>query len=331
MKKLFLLLAMLVGVVCLGSAQSTQVATLSHEGTITSFSSANALRDAYNAAVDGDVITLSSGSFAAVNFEKRITIRGAGMGVKINDSDPYIEPTLLTGTFTIKAGGNGINNFKLEGILSENRVYLGDVVNAQFSKCKFKELDFYVNQGGFENVTFVNCVVYERATICYNASMNFYGCYLKNTYFSGNGSHHTITNCILENTTESSFGDNACVVKNSIYYNQSKHNCSNNGNAFNSIWFGKYSVDSYPFNETLETHNNTFVPEGMILFKEGSFYQLTDEAKLYLSDDDTEVGIYGGSLPFDPTPTNPQIVKFNVAPKTTADGKLSVDIEVNAK
>lgn len=46
--------------------------------------------------------------------------------------------------------------------------------------------------------------------------------------------------------------------------------------------------------------------------------------------DGTEVGIYGGSLPYDPTPTNPQITKFNVASKTTADGKLSVDIEVKS-
>ncbi len=73
------------------------------------------------------------------------------------------------------------------------------------------------------------------------------------------------------------------------------------------------------------------LPTGTQLFKEGTFYQLTDDAKKYLGSDGTEVGIYGGSLPFDPTPTNPQIVKFNVAPKTTADGKLSIDIEVNAK
>lgn len=60
-------------------------------------------------------------------------------------------------------------------------------------------------------------------------------------------------------------------------------------------------------------------------------FELTDEAKTkYLGTDGTEVGIYGGILPFDPTPTNPQITKCNVASKSTADGKLSVDIEVRA-
>ena len=46
--------------------------------------------------------------------------------------------------------------------------------------------------------------------------------------------------------------------------------------------------------------------------------------------DGGEIGIYGGSLPYSAVPTNPQITKFNVASKTTADGKLSVDIEVKS-
>lgn len=331
MKKLYLLLTLLVAVVCTGKAQSTQVATLSHEGTITSYTSADALRNAYEAAVDGDVITLSSGSFTAINFEKRITVRGAGMGVRVNDTDPYIEPTLLVGNFEINADGDENNNFKLEGILSENSVDLGAVINAQFSKCKFKGLGYNTNRGGFTNVTFINCVFYDSASICFNATMNFYGCYLKNVYFNGSGSHHNITNCILEKNN--SFEDYACVVKNSIYINSNDNEyCMNHGNAFNSVWLGKcYATTGNPFYATLESHNNTILPEGMKLFKEGTFYQLTDEAKQYVGDDGTEVGIYGGSLSFDPTPTNPQIVKFNVAPKTTADGKLSVDIEVNAK
>lgn len=332
MKKLYLLLTLLVAVVCTGKAQSTQVATLSHEGTITSYTSADALRNAYEAAVDGDVITLSSGSFTAIKFEKRITVRGAGMGVRVNDTDPYIEPTLLVGNSEINADGDGNNNFKLEGILSENCVSLGGVIDAQFSKCKFKKLDYNTGKGGFTNVTFINCVFYDGASICYNATMNFYGCYLKGVYFAGNSSHYNITNCILED--EHGFLDNACVVKNSIYINSNDdyESCENKGNAFNSIWLGKchaYSLN--PFYATLESHNNTILPDGMKLFKEGTFYQLTDEAKQYVGDDGTEVGIYGGSLSFDPTPTNPQIVKFNVAPKTTADGRLSVDIEVNAK
>ena len=59
-------------------------------------------------------------------------------------------------------------------------------------------------------------------------------------------------------------------------------------------------------------------------------FELTDVAKeAYKGIGGTEVGIYGGNMPFSTTPTNPQITKCNVAAKSTADGKLSVDITVN--
>ena len=69
----------------------------------------------------------------------------------------------------------------------------------------------------------------------------------------------------------------------------------------------------------------------MSLFIDSDYMQdLTDEAKAtYLGTDGTPVGMYGGPMPFDLTPTYPQITKMNVASKTTADGKLSVDIELS--
>ena len=66
-------------------------------------------------------------------------------------------------------------------------------------------------------------------------------------------------------------------------------------------------------------------------YTEGETYELTDEAKAkFLGTDGTEVGMYGGVLPYTSTPSYPQITKMNVANKTTADGKLSVEIEVSA-
>ena len=60
-------------------------------------------------------------------------------------------------------------------------------------------------------------------------------------------------------------------------------------------------------------------------------FELIDNLKTsFKGTDGTEIGIHGGSLPFSPTPTNPQITKCNVASRSTADGKLSVDIEVKA-
>ena len=66
-------------------------------------------------------------------------------------------------------------------------------------------------------------------------------------------------------------------------------------------------------------------------FTDKENFELKEDAKTtYPGDDGKELGIYGGNLPFTPNPTNPKITKFNVASKSTADGKLSVDIEVKA-
>lgn len=71
---------------------------------------------------------------------------------------------------------------------------------------------------------------------------------------------------------------------------------------------------------------------GIDIFKDGNSYNdLTDEAKAkYLGTDGTPVGMYGGVMPFNQIPTYPRITKMNVANRTTADGKLSVEIEVSA-
>ncbi len=79
------------------------------------------------------------------------------------------------------------------------------------------------------------------------------------------------------------------------------------------------------FNKTYATtSNNTYVQDRYN-------FKLTDEAAAkYLGTDGTQVGMYGGNLIYDENPTIPQITKCNVAAKSTADGKLSVDIEVKA-
>ena len=57
---------------------------------------------------------------------------------------------------------------------------------------------------------------------------------------------------------------------------------------------------------------------------------LKDEAKAkYLGSDGTEVGIYGGNMPFSPFLDQPFIKRLKVAPRSSRDGKLSVDIEVS--
>ena len=68
----------------------------------------------------------------------------------------------------------------------------------------------------------------------------------------------------------------------------------------------------------------------MKVFKDETYYQLTDEAAKYLGSDGKQVGLYGGSLPFSLKTNYPQIKKFTVAPESTSDGKLKIEIEIDA-
>lgn len=59
-------------------------------------------------------------------------------------------------------------------------------------------------------------------------------------------------------------------------------------------------------------------------------YQLKEEiANFFLGNDGTEVGIYGGMMPYNPRPSYMIIKRCNVAGRTTEDNKLSVEIELN--
>ena len=71
---------------------------MSHEGQISTFYGATALREAHSVATHGDIITLSSGTFVSVNITKAITLRGAGMAI---DTVRNTLPTVISGTFNI--------------------------------------------------------------------------------------------------------------------------------------------------------------------------------------------------------------------------------------
>lgn len=59
-------------------AQTTLVATLTKGTETTSYYGIDAFKEAVEAAADGDLITLSPGTFNATTLNKSITIRGAG-------------------------------------------------------------------------------------------------------------------------------------------------------------------------------------------------------------------------------------------------------------
>ncbi|MGM9692410.1 MAG: hypothetical protein ACI3X6_04280 [Alloprevotella sp.] len=337
MKRLVLSLFALVCAI-VSFAQNSLLATLSHEGNVTTFYGASALRDAHDVAVHGDVITLSSGSFNPVNITKAVTLRGAGMAV---DSVHNILPTIISGDFTISIPDSVTQRFTLEGIYHNHTIKYINLNNAMFVKCRLNDIDSYSHSSGckLKNATFTNCRFGYRLCLssdcsasCINsiiqdpqgANLDFRNCVIYSNNSTCGAS--AVTNSMLSNCIIYGLGNN---YNTSFPKSTTAYNCVEVNNFLNSPTFKNIPNNTNKY-ATCDAVFKTYKGARMGV-SDNETFELTETAKAtYLGTDGTEVGIYGGMLPFDTTPSNPRITKCNVAAKSTADGKLSVDIEVKA-
>lgn len=328
------------------SAQSSVIATLFHDGDIKTFYGTGALRSAHAAAVHGDVITLSSGSFTATDITKAVTLRGAGMEY---DSISVTEPTIISGDFSIQIASDSTlqnNNLVMEGIYhnaSGSITVKGSLENPQFVKCRLYEISSS-NASYIYYANFINCVIANQVFFYSSGSATFVNCYVNDLFQYNSGSSHEFQNCVVIDSKFSNVSN--AVFRNCFLYATTSTSSSSSLNklpstspAYNCVALSATSSTNIFANQSNTTNTQvssfsdvfkTWTGSSLANFKTERL-ELTDAAKTkYLGSDGTQIGIYGGSIPFDPRPSNPQITKLNVASKSTADGKLSVDIEVKA-
>lgn len=315
-----------------------QMATLNHNDTITVFYGPYALKDAHNAAVAGDIVTLSSGSFSSCDITKAITIRGAGF---YTDSIARTHPTIITGTFILSTPNDSIHNFVMEGINVNGYLRYRKVNNARFNRCYISEFKYYSNSGGeygiCKNTEFVNCIIKEcNAPDKSNDKSSFIivNSVLYHSEMNSNNVNMINSIMLMQNAHSNTSAYNSILVK-----NNSTGYINSNSVAYNCIFIIN-GVWSNPNNNTNITFNNlsdvfeTFHKSNNGSFSTSDFsiderYILKEEiATSFLGSDGTEVGIHGGMFPFDTRPSYMVVKKCNVANKSTIDGKLSVDIEV---
>ncbi|MBO5182070.1 MAG: hypothetical protein J6B92_09350 [Paraprevotella sp.] len=307
-------------------AQNSLLATLSHDGTVSTFYGAGALQEAHASAADGDVITLSSGTFLSTDITKAITLRGAGMQA---DTLRGTLPTILSGSFNINVSDTLTNRLTIEGIYNNNYVYVNGILkNAMILKSRFKNWSTQ-NKGVMKNVSFIHCRVSDQLSAYEQSTYSCMGCYV-NRFNDPSSVSTELTNCVINNANSM---DGKTSV-NCIFRTPTTGYCYNSFTvAYNCVAFGSTNYFRNVPNNTNKVVNNAneIFKTYTGTYSDSETFELTESAKTtYLGMDGTQVGIHGGSLPFDATPSNPQITKCNVAAKSTADGKLSVDITVNA-
>lgn len=332
MKKTFILVITLVMSV---ATFAQQLATLNHNDSITVFYGMNALQQAHSAAVNGDIITLSSGIFNSVNITKAVTIRGAGAWLDTNGNSN----TVLYGDFTINVALDTENQLTLEGLYAMNNLSYNVVHSPRFNKCHFNQFSWGTN-ANMQNAIFTNCILdsytnnrSNNNSPWYAAGTQFYNCVLLN---SGNAGPDNFVNCIVHQHPQTVYTTTR-LFQNCILY----ENCSymaqymsgNGSTSFNCMYVNLNGDDLYD-----DTPNHVLWNKNNIasIFKnfDGTYsnttcFELQDSiAANYLGTDGTQIGIYGGLHPFSPKVTSPVIKSINVAQRNNSEGKLEVNIEM---
>lgn len=322
------LFLMLVVLMALGiKAQVAQIAVLSNEGKLSFFYGGSALIDAYEKAVDGDVITLSSGSFHAVDIKKAITVRGVGI---VLENDKTLSPTYINGEMEVDLPEESADRQLIfEGLTFMEGVRVIYVKDVIFQKCEF--LESVYGSDDPDKAEELKLIQYKFIHCLSTAQED---------YFSIRYGNVSLINSVMMNLkTEGNKYQNFYIVNSIVRAFSYLYNCNftnsvifrNAGETFGSIFDSCSGSNCIVAGKDMGFKfgkNITFVDSVEGLFKEGTFYELTDKAAAILGTDGKQVGIYGGNFPFEATASGPKVKKFDVSPKTTADGKLSVDIEI---
>lgn len=330
---LFVLLLSVAGMK--NALAQNQVATLQHNDTISAFYGMNALVEAHAAAIDGDIITLSSGTFTKTDITKNITLHGAGCTADTLGN----LPTIVSGSFSISGLGDSYC-LDIEGISFGDITYRNVLSQVRFRKCNINALirdSSSWSAGTMLNVQFINCLIGSADIKSGNDNVTIMNCSIGSlthnirSYSSNISTSVYVYNSILGIASVQSYLTNGglylynCIISGTTPVSQlaesSAYNCIEIDSVFTSSvqTYNCMSVNSY--SEVFESFDGSFSFD--------SDYSLKEEiTSSFLGNDGREVGIYGGVMPYDPRPSYLILSRCNVANRSTIDGKLSVEIEV---
>lgn len=345
MKKLLFAMAVLFGCSIMSMAQVHFVSTLQHEGTFTHYYGSGALSSAYGAAVAGDTITLSGGSFSfSGNFEKGITVRGTGTTADLptvltSEMNFYSKDANLSATFEGVRFNTTVNIFNSSSEQGQGKI--------NFIKCFFSGKVDAANTSSYSTekgpvTRFTNCVLTARMFFYANSYpyFTFANCYVRNPHCE-NGIKSNLTafeNCVIDYPEYYPLCSSAYYLSfyNSILVFSSNLNSSyrlpstataqnclsiNFGECFNNIYNNGTNRNSNSITDIFKTYTSGY--------STSDNYALTDEAaKTYFGTDGTQIGINGGHAPFTQTVQYPVVTTLK-ANQTTKDGILNVEVGID--
>lgn len=320
MRKLFILITALACNLC-AMAQDNLVATLQRGGNIQAFYGEDALSAAHQAAANGDIITLSAGEFNGCEITKAITLRGEGMDkTHIKSQMTFTIPEKSTRTLTLEGLNISYQATQWDKHVSVNGSDGSEKVIV--SKCLINA------NGANDHLIFEKC----NGTVMQS---HIYG-----TIAAHEGSHVTCLNSICQCLMcegSGKFDVENCNIKPAYAYQLSYVHYSTIKNTIihisnpeldgtntysHCLTAGLSTIPVSKFGWTLPDTYNAW--EGIV---DGNYRLSEEAAATYLGTDGTQIGIYGGMYPYDPTPSYPLVKKLDVI-GSHKNGKLNVKINV---
>lgn len=306
MKAKSLLTACLFMLAVGANAANDGKAILHHDKKPTAIYDADKLSDALSAAVAGDTIYLSAGTFPTFTLEKAITIKGAGTNTKISNGviidipgSPTLTSSLLeavevNGAITVKSD---MTNFLIKMVKTYDLQFANQQnTNALVDRCYLDKFtitstmtDFYVRNSYIWNLT--------STSLKFN-KCNFINCRIHGDWNKAAG---RFINCELLR-----IGNDYLTIKSSIL-------------SYTLVYSYFIGVDPSSYLEKVHYDANR------------DWLSVDDRLnKGYICKDGSVVGVEGGKTPYTLTPSGPKETSSTVK-VSDSDKKLNVSITVSPK
>ena len=299
-------------------------ATLQSGDNLKVFYGIDAFKEAYEAAKDGDQITLSAGTFNALANSVSKSVKITGVGAFEDTGNTIIDTLYISGS-----------DVRIEGIRLSNKLDATGSVNLIVTRCR---VYYLYASNNYTNPLFNECALlfprflkYARGFTIKNSTINT---------FNGNDNQDVtnvgnILNCVIyyyPNTlTPHAIYKNCLIGRNASAYDYTTIRCESPSefyyNAFymdaNSTW------SSYDLKINYSTGCNN---SGNVNLNKRSISVSfpANENNVGNGDDGTPIGIYGGTG-FSKYPAIPRIVNKTIDSSINDEGKINVNIEVKAE
>ncbi len=341
--KFFKILLIFVSAIVGSKTYAQSIAALHSNGNVQHFLGANALVNAYTAAVNGDTIYLPGGSFAPPpNFDKGLTIYGAG---HYSDSTQATNKTFIASTVTLNANAD---NFHMEGV-----EVIGDFT--------------FTSNASVNQVTLRYCKINGSFQVLGNLTSPSNNIALLRNVFVGdvllsNAYNVAVYNSILQSHLTNSVGNlfyNCIFLFNGGSYDWVINGEMVNNNLYNSVFYQspgiaspysnvtgntfKYNILTTPtpyfgLGAVAENNYNGIAQGSIFVIQTGGAFDYAHNYHLqqpgtYPGSYGGELGLYGGYFPYKEgaVPSNPHIRQKTISSATDANGNLNVNVTVAAQ